>query len=234
MNSAADFYCLNFHPDRREQMVKKLDYFQIPIVFYDGVPSTDPRIKDVDNPGVRRTASICYGHLDMLRHFVENSTKEYIVLMEDDILIKETFVEDITNAIDVVRTENLDILLIGFLCHNPIHTYSNFPEFVTKYSCDDFRVFGYPEETWGTQMYMVSRHHAERMVDKYSSGYLERSIAYPEMIPFSADWLLTKDGKRALLYPLRVIENGSMKYDDEGQETCRILCSKFTSRRTFI
>jgi hypothetical protein len=28
--------------------------------------------------------------------------------------------------------------------------------------------------------------------------------------PFSSDWTLTKDGKRALVYPIMVIENGEV------------------------
>ena len=233
-----DFYCLNFHSSRREQMVKKLEYFQIPIAFYSGVSSEDPRIRFIENPGIRRTASICYGHLDMLRHFVENSTKEFAILMEDDILIKNTFVDDIQKAVEIVCCENLDVLLIGYLCHNPIHTYSNFPEIHTQYSTDEYRILGYPDSTWGAQMYMISKPHAKLLIEKYAetgpNGYLECSLKNTQMIPFSADWLLTKNGNRALLYPLRVIENGSMKYEDQGQETCRIRCAEFTCRNGFI
>lgn len=229
-----DFYCLNFHEERKEKMIKKGNHFKIPIVFYSGVLSSDTRITFVENLGIRRTASICYGHLDMLQHFIDNSTKEFAIVMEDDILIKDTFVEDIIKSIDVMKTENIDILMIGYLCHNPIHTYSNFPEIYTPYSTHKFRIMGYPNDSWGTQMYMISRKQCIYLLDKYTNGYLERSLENLEMIPFSADWTITKEGKRALLYPLRVIENGSMEYEDEWQDKCRKLCAEFTERHGFI
>jgi len=229
-----DFYCLNFHEERRQKMIKKLDLFQIPITFYTGVRPADPRIQFVENPAIRRTASICYGHLDMLAHFVNHSSKPFAIIMEDDILIKNTFIEDIERAIDVVQKENIDLLLIGFLCSNPIHTYSNFPKIPTKYSTPEFMIMEYPDSTWGSQMYMITKDQARRLVENYATGYFERSLENSAMTPFSADWLLTKNGKRALLYPLRVIENGSTKYDDEGQEQCRERCAQFTSKEGFI
>jgi hypothetical protein len=154
--------------------------------------------------------------------------------MEDDILIKDTFVEDMRKSVDVMRTEKIDLLLIGYLCHNPIHTYSNFPEIYTPYSRHEFRIMGYPDNSWGTQMYMIARKQCKYLLDKYAHGYLEKSIENPDITPFSADWTITKEGKRALLYPLRVIENGSTIYDDKGQENCRILCAEFTKRDGFI
>ena len=228
------FYCLNFHEERKQKMVEKLEFFQIPITFYTGVRREDTRIRFLENDSIRRTASICYGHLDMLSHFVNHSTKDIAIIMEDDILIKNTFVEDMQKAVDVVQRENIDLLLIGYLCSNPIHTYSNFPEISTKYSTPEFMIMEYPDNTWGAQMYMITRGQARSLIEKYANGYLEKSLENSGMIPFSADWLLTKNGKRALLYPLRVIENGSMQYEDEGQEQCRKLCAKFTSNAGFI
>lgn len=229
-----DFYCLNFHEERRKKMIEKLEFFQIPISFYSGVRPEDPRIQFVENPSIKRTASICYGHLDMLTHFVNHSSKPFAIIMEDDILIKKTFTQDIEKAIDVINTNSLDFLLIGFLCSNPIHTYSNFPEIHTKYSTAEFCIMGYPDSTWGAQMYMITRDQARRLIEKYAHGYLEKSLENSAMTPFSADWLLTKDGNRALLYPLRVVENGSMQYEDKGQEQCRILCGQFTDKTEFI
>ena len=229
-----DFYCLNFHEERRQTMVKKLEFFQIPIHFYTGVSPEDPRIKFVENPSIRRTASICYGHLDMLTHFVNHSTKPFAIIMEDDILIKKTFTQDIEKSIDVIQKENIDFLLIGFLCSNPIHTYTNFPEIPTTYSTAEFRIMYYPDSTWGSQMYMITKDQARRLIEKYTNEYFEKSLENSSMTPFSADWILTKNGKRALLYPLRVIENGSTTYEDEGQEQCRKLCAKFTNKEGFI
>jgi hypothetical protein len=93
---------------------------------------------------------------------------------------------------------------------------------------------GYPDNTWGAQMYMISKKQCKYLLNKYTNGYLETSIKNPDITPFAADWIITKQGKRALLYPLRVIENGLMEYEDEWQGTCRKLCSEFTNRDKFI
>jgi hypothetical protein len=35
--------------------------------------------------------------------------------------------------------------------------------------------------------------------------------------PFSADWTITQEGNRRIVYPMLAIEDGTGKYDDEGQ-----------------
>jgi GR25 family glycosyltransferase involved in LPS biosynthesis len=236
-----DIYCLNFtnNPqeknDRRITMEQKFDHFQLPVQFYSGVSSVDKRICFVENENMRRTWSICYGHLDMMNHFVNNSNKEYMILCEDDIIIHKDFTKKLPMALNVMKKHNLDILLLGYLCYNHADTYSNFPEIKTEYSNETFKVLEYIEHTWGTQMFMISKTHAKSMLTKFYNGYAEQTLINTSLIPFSADWLLTKDGKRALVYPLLVIENGHSDYEDEGQMNNRINCYKFSFREnTFI
>ena len=56
------------------------------------------------------------------------------------------------------------------------------------------------------------------LLDKYYDGiaYMEKADKDTDMPPLSADWTLTKDGNRALLYPLLVIEKPG-NYGDYGQ-----------------
>lgn len=236
-----DIYCLNFTYDteekneRRKQMEKKFNHFQLPVNFYSGVKETDERISFVQNDNMRRTWSICYGHLDMMNHFVYNSKKEYMILCEDDIIIHKDFTEKLPLAINVMKTHNLDILLLGYLCSNPVDTYSNFPQIKTEHSSDTFKVLEYIEETWGAQMFIITKTHAIRMLSKYYNDYSIKTLSNSSMTPFSSDWLLTKDGKRALVYPLLVLENGHSDYEDEGQRNNRINCFHFSYREnTFI
>jgi hypothetical protein len=113
--------------------------------------------------------------------------------------------------------------------------YSNFPEIKTKHSNETFKILEYIEDTWGTQMFMINKNHAKKMLSKYYKYYAEQTLINTSLTPFSADWLLTKDGKRALVYPLLVIENGLSQYEDEGQMNNRINCYKFSFREnTFI
>jgi GR25 family glycosyltransferase involved in LPS biosynthesis len=236
-----DIYCLNFtnNPqeknERRIVMEKRFDHFQLPVQFYSGVSSVDKRICFVENKNMKRTWSICYGHLDMMNHFINNSQKDYMILCEDDIIIHKDFTKKLPLTIDVMKKHNLDILLIGYLCYKPADMYSNFPEIKTEYSNETFKVLEYIEETWGTQMFMVTRIQAEKMLSKFYHGYAEKTLTNTSLTHFSSDWLLTKDGKRALVYPLLVIENGHSDYEDEGQMNSRINCYNFSFKEdTFI
>jgi hypothetical protein len=236
-----DIYCLNFtnNPqeknERRIAMEQKFDHFQLPVHFYSGVASTDERIHFVENDNMRRTWSICYGHLDMINHFISHSNKNYMILCEDDIIIHKEFTKKLPQAIDVMKKQNLDILLLGYLCSNPVDTYSNFPEIDTEYSCDTFKLLEYIQDTWGCQMFMITRSHAKKMLSKFYHDYAIKTLTDKSLTPFSSDWLLTKDGKRALLYPLLVIENGHSDYEDEGQKNSRINCYNFSFKEnTYI
>ena len=238
INTKIDFYCLNFQNEnnRRQRMNKKSIYFKIPIQYYSGVTKIDPRISFIEDEKTSRCASICYGHLDIINHFVKNSRKEFIVIMEDDIIIRKTFCEDIIKALDIFIKYEYDILLLGYLCHNPIDTYTNFVQLPTEYSTDEFKIIdNYPSDCWGTQMYMLSKIQGERLLSKYSVGYFERTLYDSTLTPFSADWTITKDGKRCLLYPQRAAEEYlKNQYEDEGQEICRYNCNQFIKKEDYI
>jgi len=81
-----------------------------------------------------------------------------------------------------------------------------------------YRYYTY-EDIWGTQMYMLSRGQAQQIVEKYANGYADAFLASPQTVypPFSADWTITKEGKRRIVYPMLAIEDGLSTYDDEGQ-----------------
>jgi len=236
--NSIDFYCLNFQNNdkRRRNMVQKSIYFKIPIQYYSGVMKSDPRISFIKDENTIRCASICYGHLDMIKHFLDHSSKDFIVIMEDDIIIRKSFRKDIIKAMDIFIKYDYDIFLLGYLCHNPIDTYSNFIHLPTKYSSNEFKIIdNYPDDCWGAQMYMLSKKQGRKLLDKYYIGYLEKSLANPYIIPFSADWLITKDGKRCLLYPQRAAEEYIEKqYEDEGQEICRYNCNQFIKKEDYI
>jgi GR25 family glycosyltransferase involved in LPS biosynthesis len=238
INSKIDFYCLNFQNEnnRRQRMNKKSIYFQIPFRFYSGVTKIDPRISFIEDENIRRSASICYGHLDMMNHFVKNSSKEFVVIMEDDIIIRKTFCDDIIKSLDIFIKYNYDILLLGYLCHNPIDTYSNFYQLPTEHSSEEFKIIDdYPNDCWGAQMYMLSKSQCKELLSKYSVGYFERTLYDSTLLPFSADWTITKEGKRCLLYPQRAAEEYiENQYQDEGQSVCRYNCNQFIKKEDYI
>ena len=58
-------------------------------------------------------------------------------------------------------------------------------------------------------MYVLSKESAKTLLDKYGaeSGYVEKSSKDKTMQPFASDWTITKDGGRALVYPMLAVEN---------------------------
>jgi hypothetical protein len=66
----------------------------------------------------------------------------------------------------------------------------------------------YPFDLWGTQMYVLSRKYAKNVIDTYSDifAYAEKAEIDKTMHPLSADWTITKNGNRALLFPMLAFE----------------------------
>ena len=199
-------------------------------IFYDGVGLDDARIQGRElDENTRRCWSIMYGHLDMLRIFLD-SNKEIAVLCEDDILIRKDFGKNLQYIVQNFKELRLDVLLLGCLCSNKdFRKYSNFPErIISDYSRHEFTYYAYdsnPESAvWGTQMYMLHRTQAAFLLEKYSRSYADRTMSDKTLIPFSADWTITKEGEKAIIYPLVAIEDCVVDYADEGQDYCRKTC----------
>ena len=62
----------------------------------------------------------------------------------------------------------------------------------------------------------VSRREEQGVADcafEMRNGVKDPSAVFP---PFSADWSITKEGKRCIVYPMLAIEDGLTNYDDGG------------------
>jgi len=84
----------------------------------------------------------------------------------------------------------------------------------------------YGEDQWGTQMYMLRRRYAVHLQDKYDYNYALKSLADEGMIPFAADWFITKDTKRrSMVLPMLAVEEGSIEdANASGQVSFHQLC----------
>jgi GR25 family glycosyltransferase involved in LPS biosynthesis len=229
-----DVYCLNFNNDkRRKAMTKVFNKFgkSLNITWGEGVSLNDNRISTtIADPNKKRGWSTCYGHLDMISQFVKNSTKEQAIFCEDDILIRNDFVTQMNNIVEIFTKSKLDVLLLGYSCENKIDQYNNFPEkSVAKPNWFPFKILEYTVDNtvWGSQMYMLSKKQARVLLEKYYTDYAERTLYTYNMVPFSTDWTITKDGNRALVYPPIAIENNNSSYDDGGQLRGHNACFKF-------
>ena len=91
MTSTCALYCLNFKNEVRTESMKKR-FSGIDAVLHPGVPISDPRIAGRGLiPHTEKCWSCMYGHLDMIREFVEKDSRDYGIFCEDDIMIDANF-----------------------------------------------------------------------------------------------------------------------------------------------
>lgn len=211
-----DFYCLSYKNKRAAEMQAKFESLGLPLTIHAGV--------EVDDTPAGRTFSIMYGHLAMIRAFHESSNADIGVFCEDDILLHKDFKSFLPAIAEQFQTLALDTLLIGYLCENPIDTYCNFPT-LAHLQKGPYKILGYPDGTWGTQMYMITKAQAGYLLEKYSSITGPASCKDP---PFAADWTITKEGNRALVYPLLVIEGIQKPSGSDPHDRSHQACKAFS------
>jgi hypothetical protein len=228
MTDKCGFYCLSFqNPERKAAMENRFEKLGVDIFMYPGVTFDDERIEGrILDHHTKRTWSFTYGHFDLIREFYFNSEKEYGVFCEDDIFIRKDFIEHLPKIINNFETMNLDLLLLGYLTQYTIdenHSgiYLKGPKSTSDHP---FSYYNLPDFIWGAQMYMLSRKQAWELIGKYSPPYADISLTNHSMTPFNSDWTITKEGNRALLYPMIALEDGKTKYLDGGQHNYHQEC----------
>jgi len=231
-----DIYCLSFkNLKRREEMEYRFKELDIKSSFYDGVDSNDPRIFNNNNNSI--VWSYTLGHLDMIQNFYDNSEKEFGIFCEDDIFIHKDFYKLIPNIIEDFKLMELDVLLLGYLI--PFKISSEYNGFELKNNINNVNInnvnvnvnndlkyiyHNYPNDLWGAQMYMLTKKHAKYLLDNYNIEYAIRSLNDNTLQPFSSDWTITKEGNRALIYPMLAVETADKKCGHYGQDTFHENC----------
>lgn len=213
LNEYVKFYCINYKDgNRREKMQNRWDALGLDLKFIDPVETSDPRFNIVreqnPNRGLRDWA-IMMQHLDCLRDFFYRTCGDYVIICEDDIMVSKHLPNDLPEMIESYERLELDVLLMGYLIPYKItddNHYYPLKERNCKYS-----YHGYPGDIWGSQMYMVSRKHAEVLLQKYTVENALFPKEGDEDKPFSPDWTLTKYGNRSVIYPMVALEEGDTK-----------------------
>jgi len=222
ISNEIEFYCLNYNnQERKESMLQRFQSLDISCNFYEGVGADDVRLEGIPLCGC--AYSCMYGHLDMISQFYYGTTKPFGIFCEDDILIHKDFKQCLSKVIEDFPALKWDVLLIGYLMTYNIRDthYHGFHLIENELSSKQdfpFQYYHYPDEVWGTQMYMLTRENAKKILDQYSHDYLKKSLQDRSLTVFAADWTITKQGNRMLLYPLLVIEDGKSTYDHGGQQ----------------
>jgi hypothetical protein len=211
------FYVINFNDEaRRERMLSRFSKLGTKEPYFvDPVFITDPRLHEAQH---KRTCSIMLQHLDSLRHFLEQTDKEFCIVCEDDIHISKNFRKDLPEIIEQFVAMDLDILLLGYLSMHPVDTETN-AHFTPKSRSKKYKYANYPDDLWGSQMYMMSRKHAKNILDNFGPEYILKGE-----LPYNPDWILTKTGNRALIVPMIAVEEGDTKTDHGGQNEFHRRC----------
>jgi hypothetical protein len=207
-------YIVNYKDDiRRERMIQRVKTIGLNAHFVDPVSTNDPRIKDQPITDFeKRNWSIFFQHVDSMRHFFENTTYDYCIICEDDVLFSRKLKDQIPEIINLYDKSGLDILLLSYLWPYDVAEDHYFP---VLQRTNEWKIQGYPDDLWGAHMYFMSRAHAKTLSTLYTAEY-----ALSETLdgrPFCTDWQFTKYGKRGLLVPMVGLEEGDVKTDHQGQ-----------------
>jgi len=208
-------YVINFNDEiRKERMIKRFNTMDIKLKFTPQVYQIDPRIPlYADIKVEKRTWAIMLQHLDSIRDFYDNTNFSHCIVCEDDIMISKNFINDLPNILQNFNQLKLDILLLGYLL--PFKLNEN-PYFKPK----SYQYYNYPDDLWGSQMYLISRVYAKFLLDKYTIEFALNNLDKP----YSPDWVITKNGNKAMLYPMIAVEEGSTKTSHEGQNDFHKRC----------
>jgi hypothetical protein len=186
----------------------------IELKFTPPVYQTDNRIPQQSDKQIeKRTWAIMLQHLDSIKDFFENTDSSHCIVCEDDIIISKNFKNDLTNILNNFNHLKLDILLLGYLLPFKLNTNSYFKP-------KSYQYYDYPDDLWGSQMYLISRDYAKFLLNKYTIEFALNNLDKP----YSPDWVITKNGNRAILYPMIAVEEGSTKTSHEGQNDFHKRC----------
>lgn len=197
---------------------------------YEGINLNDRRVQTVltDPPSrgdaVRRTFSITWGHMDMIQKFMYHSNAPYAIFCENDLCLSRRLHEDVAWTMEKMRANDMEVVLMGFLnCLPPAaypYTYGKHHA-SSDGETSDRTLYRYPDDYWGVQMYMISRSYARKLLDTFTLDYVRKSWEQdPSVASFSPDHTLSKlaaHDKRAFLFPMAAIEDGTTHYEHGGQ-----------------
>lgn len=207
-------YIVNYKDEeRRQKMSQRVKSVGLDAHFIAPVEKSDPRIRDQPiTEFEKRSWSVFFQHVDCMRDFAENTTYDYCIVCEDDILLSRNLNEQIPQIINLYDQTGLSILLLSYLWPYDVAEDQYFP---VLHRTPEWKLQGYPDDLWGASMYFMSRAHAKVLVDRYTPEYaLSETQAGRH---FCTDWQITKYGKRGLLVPMVGLEEGEVKTDHQGQ-----------------
>lgn len=218
MNDVSFYYLSDEGSERDKRISQRFSLLNIPAKRIQCVPQEWLQEKGYQNYGCS------LGHIKMIKEFVENSDKKFGMFFEDDVYLTKSLPHDISFLCNRMKILELDVLLTGYLIDYFPHN--------NQYSLDHGNLdaigfYSYPNDLWGSQSYILTREHAISLFERYNENYLVRSLQDITLTPFSIDWTITKDGNRAMVYPMYAVEEGNINTTDEWQIKYHRDCFEF-------
>lgn len=202
------FYCLSV-PDseRYNRMKMRFEHESIDATFVPVLAEIDTRLNGLKGASA---ISIAFGHLDMMRTFLD-SDNEYAIFCEDDLHLRRGIREYIPELLMKFKRNKLEILLMSYLFPKQIRTINfyhdtSFEGQLNVPIDENILMFRHIDRLWGSQMYMLNRTKAKYLLETYTEDYNIKAKSDPTLKPFSVDYLFTKDGVRAAIYPMMGVE----------------------------
>lgn len=226
-------YCLTFRNlSKAERMRRRFEQVGLDISLVESVAASHPtlapdhwqkeRIKK-ENKWSELAWSCMAGHMKILKKFLY-SGDEICIVVEDDVMIRRDFAEELPCVVANFQRLDLDILMLGYLRPETIsRVEATMPIISQPYTYHSFEF-----NVYGTQMYMIRRRHAQWAVDTFEDPVHQwKTLIDPHYsISNNADWTITKSGRRALIYPMLAVEEkgGGKAYRDDTQTQWHDLC----------
>lgn len=221
INDLIEFYCLTYNNAIRKQSMKnRFEQLDIQCNIFENEPDSEYKQIEEHANAIKFPITKCmYGHMKNIESFYVNTNKPYGIFCEDDIYIHKDIKQLLPKFISDFETLNLDVLLLGYLFTDAIHEGMSEFKLLEKSNNLSYNYYSFTQDIWGTQMFMLSRKQAKYILDNFNvNTYMNKFIQNQDITPWSADWILTKVGNNALVYPMVAVENDDFDYSfHEGQ-----------------
>jgi len=166
--------------------------------------------------------SVLQGHLMIMRDFLSKSDCDFLCVMEDDVHIRKDFPQEQPIIQAQFNKLKLDVCMLGYLTANILFSGHYMYEPLTP----TYAYLQYPHNVYGTQMYVVSRSYAQTIWDSYGATSAWHSQVFTGDLWRPADWIITKQGHRACIYPVMAVEEsgGGLAYQHTEQTDWHAMC----------
>lgn len=217
-----DLYVNSFRdPERNQRMQQRLQSVGVSAKIYH-FQEDDPRAFEVQKYSKHAHGQSnygnCYSMLKIIEDFYNESDKEYCVILENDVFIKKSFAYDLPKMCQKLTQLGLDVLLIGSLLTVTPDQMGFYKIFTDS---DQVGYYQFPDDLWGSHGFIINKKHAKYLIDLLTFEFVG------QLEGVGGDWIYTKFGKRALMWPPLVVEEGFIKADCPAQLHFHMACRHF-------